>query len=273
MRTGTFLAQLLWITLLPASAASTAEQIAGRPATIHTPANPHSGAPRALVVVLHGGFGSAETIEARRAEVGLNLDAMADKHGFVVAYLNGTRAGRLLPERLRAWNAGQCCGLPQRSGVDDQGYIRTAVTDLSTRYRIAPDRVFAVGHSNGSMMALAMACMTDTFAAVVAISGPLMLALDHCPAAPGKRILALHGAKDENVPVAGGIGRLSVARVNFISEARSQSIFEQSGARTTLELLDGAGHMLGGIDTELQRTRGTTLQAKIVDFFKLAQGQ
>ena len=60
----------------------------GRAMIVYQPSTlPQKGA-RALVVVLHGGLGNAERIAYKRSENGLNMDSVADKDGFVVAYLN-----------------------------------------------------------------------------------------------------------------------------------------------------------------------------------------
>jgi polyhydroxybutyrate depolymerase len=221
------------------------------------------------VIVLHGGLGSAEAIVKGRGQAPLNLDKAADRHGFVVAYLNGTRAGPRVPETMRAWNAGICCGLPQREGVDDEGYIGRATAALVARYAVAADRVYVVGHSNGAMMGLAMACRNDVFSAVVAISGVLVLPVEACPAARGKRILAVHGADDENVPLAGGVGRRAISGVSYPAQARSKTIFEASGGSYELFVVNGAAHMLRGIDDALRRQDGHGLVERIVRFLKL----
>jgi hypothetical protein len=123
---------LLCATLFTALASPASAQPAGDPVdhyggrdmVLHVPARlPPTGA-RALVIVLHGGMGSADRIVGRQAESGLNLDAIADRDGFVVAYLNGTPVTRLLGSRALGWNAGGgCCGQPAQTGVDDVAYI------------------------------------------------------------------------------------------------------------------------------------------------------
>ncbi|POY06589.1 polyhydroxybutyrate depolymerase, partial [Mycobacterium kansasii] len=76
-----------------------------------------AGLPRAapLVVMLHGGFGSA-----RQAERSYDWDELADSEKFVVAYPDGLN---------RAWNAngGGCCGRSAREGVDDVAFVNAAV--------------------------------------------------------------------------------------------------------------------------------------------------
>src|ERR1700761_1796070 len=72
----------------------------------------------ALVIVLHGGFGTGDY-----AERNYGWDQLADSQKFVVAYPNGFN---------RAWNVNGagCCGRPAREGVDDVGFITAAVADI-----------------------------------------------------------------------------------------------------------------------------------------------
>jgi poly(3-hydroxybutyrate) depolymerase len=244
------------------------EQYGGRALVVRVPAHPAPAGEPALVVVLHGGLGSAERIESRQSESPLNLDALAEKHGFFVAYLNGTKVGQLLPAHMRGWNAGGgCCGLPFKNNVDDVGYITGAVNHLISKYGIAPQHVYALGHSNGAMMAQRIECETGLFAAAVAVSGPLNLDTAKCPGAQGRRILAIHGVDDANVPVAGGRGTKGISDAVFNSEQRSRQVFEDSGATYTLQLVAGADHFADHIDAVLRRTEGVTLGEKALRFF------
>jgi poly(3-hydroxybutyrate) depolymerase len=131
--------------------------------------------------------------------------------------------------------------------------------------------VYALGHSNGAMMAQRMECETGLFAAAVAVSGPLNLDVAKCPGARGLRILAIHGVDDANVPVAGGRGTKGISDVVFTSEQHSQQVFEESGASYTLQLVDGADHFAGHIDAVLQRNEGVSLGAKALRFFGLLE--
>jgi len=68
---------------------------------LHRPAGAARLDAPTLVVVRHGGFGSAA-----RAQEDYRWGALADREGFLVAYPHGVQ---------RAWNAGgACCGRPQR---------------------------------------------------------------------------------------------------------------------------------------------------------------
>lgn len=136
--------------------------------------------PAALVVMLHGGFGSAA-----QAERSYGWDQLADRDKFVVAYPNGEG---------RAWNVnGGCCGQPGRQGVDDVGFITAVVNDVEAAVGIDASRVYATGISNGGMMSYALACNTGTFAAI----GPdSATQLDGCASPHPTSIMHIHGTAD-----------------------------------------------------------------------------
>ena len=248
------------------------EHYGGRDLIVYAPSQLPPAGSRALVVVLHGGLGNAERIAGRQSESGLNMNAVADQDGFVVAYLNGTSVGPNLPPEMRGWNAGGgCCGHPASDGVDDVAYIKGAVAYLVARYGIDPARVFGMGHSNGGMMTQRLVCETDLYAAAVAISGPLNLAVASCPDARGRRILAIHGADDQNVPIAGGQGTKGLSRAVYNSEDRSRQTFVASGAAYTLQIVPGADHMLDHIEAVIERTEGVTIAQKAAAFFGLVR--
>jgi len=259
---------------LPTCAAQAAgverPEFGGRQMIVYIPATlPPSGA-RPLVVVLHGGLGNADRIYSGGAEKGLNFDALADKDGFIVVYLNGTPVTKMMGAQFEGWNAGGgCCGVPAASNVDDVGYITRAVAFLGQRYGVDPARVFAIGHSNGAMMAQLMICESDVFAAAVAVSGPLNLHVATCPKGRGRRVLAIHGADDQNVPIQGGVGSKGISQVAYRSEADSQRTMLASGATYTLDVVKGADHFLDHIDAGLVRAEGVTVGQKALAFFGL----
>jgi polyhydroxybutyrate depolymerase len=153
--------------------------------------------PAALVVMLHGGLGSA-----RQAESAYGWNALADREGFAVAY----------PEGLdRAWNVGGgCCGRSARTGVDDVAFVRAAVTTVGRMLPIDPRRVYATGMSNGGMMAYRLACDTDVFAAVAPVAATL---LGECPSPDPTSLLHIHGGADARVRLDGAPG-IGVAEID-----------------------------------------------------------
>ena len=221
-------------------------------------------------MVLHGGLGNAERIESKQSEHGLNMDTTAEKDGFIVAYLNGTPVTRFFGGKMLGWNAGGgCCGQSAANNVDDVAYISGAISYLADRYGIDRNRVYGMGHSNGAMMAQRLICETTVLAAAVAISGPLNLDTEHCPAAEGRRVLAIHGNDDENVPLAGGRGTKGLSGVAYNSESRARRVFTSSGGAYTLDVVDGADHFLDHIDARILQAEGVSVADKSAKFFGL----
>jgi polyhydroxybutyrate depolymerase len=155
---------------------------------VYRPAALSARAP--LVVMLHGGFGSAS-----QAEKSYRWDAEADAGHFLVAYPDGLD---------RAWNTGGgCCGTPSRTGTDDVGFITAMVSAISRALPVDPSRVYATGISNGGIMAYTLACRTTVFAAI----GPdSATELGDCPDPAPVSVIAIHGTADKNIPYNGGPG-------------------------------------------------------------------
>ena len=177
---------------------------------LHLPVNPPAG-PLPLVVVLHGGAGSAQG-----AVKMTGFDAEADMHGFIAVYPNGTDKGRpmlnmLGKPGLLTWNAGSCCGYAQEHGIDDVGFIRAVVADVAKSQAVDPKRIYATGISNGGMMSYRLACeASDVFAAIGPVAG--IVEIPDCKPAQPVAVIDFQGTDDENVPLAGGIGKKEVGK-------------------------------------------------------------
>ena len=143
----------------------------------------------ALVVMLHGGFGSGA--QAQRA---YGWDGIADERGIVVAYPDGVS---------RTWNAGDCCGPAARDGVEDVAFLTALVAHLQSEFDIPPTRTFGTGMSNGAMMTYRVACETELFAAIAPVAGTVVTS---CPEPRGIPVMHVHGMLDSTVPFAGGPG-------------------------------------------------------------------
>ncbi len=244
----------------------------GRKMYVFAPSNLPPKGSRALVVVLHGGLGSAERIvEGSGNEHAMNMDDVAQKYGFIVAYLNGLPASPRFSDRY-AWNAGGgCCGAPYKENVDDVGYISGAVDELVNQYGIDPHKVYGMGHSNGAMMTQRMMCETNVYAAALVASGPLMTkSSGSCSDGRGKKIMAIHGDEDTNVPIAGGHAG-GVADTTYNSEAQTQQVWSNTGASYQLDIVKGATHKVDELNNGLQQSEGVTLSEKAARFFGLAR--
>lgn len=190
-----------------------------RTAHLYVPRNLSDG-PVPLLVGLHGGTGWGEQFERSSG-----FDALADQHGFVVAYPDGVGVGPK-GDSLRTWNGGVCCGPAAKQEVDDVAFVRDLVDEVERRYEIDPDRVFATGHSNGMILAYRLACeASDVFAAVAGQAGTLGVEACH-PSRPIS-LLHVHGSADANIPVDGGPGQ-GISAVDFPSPREGVAAFAEA---------------------------------------------
>lgn len=164
--------------------------------TVYVPRSPRSRP--GVVLVLHGGAGGSG---ARiRGFVGAELEALAEEEGFLVAYPDGL-AG--------SWNdcrADAAYGAKMRR-VDDVGFVRELIRHLARSYGADPDRVFAMGYSNGGHLAYRLAIEMPDAVRGIAAFGANLPAPDgfDCrePTAP-VRVMIVNGTADPINPYGGG---------------------------------------------------------------------
>jgi len=162
----------------------------------------HQDGPHPALLNFHGGGGHAEQLMKTSG-----MNRVADQHGFLVVYPDGTSAaGPLL-----TWNAGRCCGYAARRKVDDVGFVRKLVAALVRDFRADPKRIYAAGHSNGGMLAYRLAAEASDL-----IAGAGIVAADlgidaRAPARPVP-LIVFHGLKDQNILWEGGMGPNQIDR-------------------------------------------------------------
>ena len=99
------------------------------------------------------------------------------------------------------WNA---CpnGGDNKSDVDDFGFIETLIEEISSNYNIDLERIYAVGYSNGGMMAYGLANhKSELIAAVASVSGAMLDCTG--PASHPMPVIHLHGTDDLDLPYNG----------------------------------------------------------------------
>ena len=170
-----------------------------RLANIEMPLPMESG-PLPLVMVFHGGGGSADRMQS----VSQSLSRQLRAHGYIVAYMNGS--SRLNLRNLRTWNADHCCAYAQDHHINDAAFIDATVSELSSLTDVDTDRIFLLGHSNGAMLSYRVASdLSFTPAGVVAISGAMFDDQPDIPAATS--VLAIHTRDDAVVSFDGSADR------------------------------------------------------------------
>ena len=215
-RTATIGAFALGLAALACAAPARADEhltVSGLDRTFHAYVPAHRAPSPALVVVLHGGFGTGA-----QAEAAYRWDALADRYGFVVLYPDGLQ---------RAWNAGDCCGQPRARNVDDVAFIEAAIGATARAYATDPKRVYVTGISNGGMMAYRLACESALpIAAIAPVAASLAVTCDHPRPVS---VLHVHGLADRNVPFGGGPGS-GFARVTYRPVTAALDVFRKADA-------------------------------------------
>jgi polyhydroxybutyrate depolymerase len=157
---------------------------------------PTDGTKRPVVIALHGGQGSAEIMRANSG-----FDPVAKANGFMVVYGEGTEFG----DNRHAWNTGFLLRR-QVKDADDIAYFDILIDKLIQEYDADPNRIYMTGGSNGGMMTFVYAVARPERLAAVAPVVASMFTFDKKPSVP-LPILIINGAKDEEVPLEGGMSR------------------------------------------------------------------
>jgi polyhydroxybutyrate depolymerase len=165
-----------------------------------------------VVVMFHGGLGKPENMPAIT-----EFNPLADREGFAVVYPRGT--SRVENVDMYTWNGGLCCGYAQETDVDDAGFVRVLLDDLSKAISVDPRRVFAAGFSNGAILTYRLACqLADRIAAIGPVSGTQNIS--ECRPSRSVSVIHFHGTEDPMVPFAGGHGD-GLSGTSFTSVAAS----------------------------------------------------
>ncbi len=257
---------------------------------LYTPSSYRPSQALPLVVAFHGGHGQGDRLAANT-----RFNDLAERDGFLVAYPNGVD---------HHWNDGRdTSGLPH---VDDVGFVRDLITELSTVRTIDQRRIYAVGTSNGGFMVQRLACeLSERFAAFASLNATMPQALvDHCHPTRPVSLLMINGTADPIVPYNGGTVQLGAGgkilsvlqTVNFwrsqdhcVGQAIQTSPPNPSGdgtravetdynhcsraAEVLLYTLEGAGHSWPGTDVHRPALVGPVSHAinatqVVWDFFR-----
>lgn len=157
--------------------------------TVYAPRSLAGTARVPLVLDFHG-----STSSGAQEQAGSGWQQKADAEGFIVVFPDGVGS---------AWNVGNCCGQALSEMVDDVGFAKAIVSEVSKAACIDPKRVYATGISNGGGLAHRLACeAADVFAAIAAASADLVT--DPCTPARPITELSVRGESDTLVAYEGG---------------------------------------------------------------------
>jgi hypothetical protein len=88
-----------------------------------------------LVIDLHG-----RTSNPSQQRSFSGFASLADSEGFIIVWPYGL---------CNSWNSGACCDPASGDNIDDVGFIRKLVTQVSGQYNIDLNRIYVTGLSNG----------------------------------------------------------------------------------------------------------------------------
>jgi polyhydroxybutyrate depolymerase len=146
-----------------------------------------------LLLALHSRSMNAKTIFADS-----QILSSAETLNFIVAGLNGS-----IYEDASSWNAGNCCTNATTYQENDLLFASTVIDFVSSKYSVDKSRIWAMGHSNGGMMAYRLACdLSDKITAIAVVTG--VLVDDTCNPTKPVSTLHIHGNLDPTIPFHGG---------------------------------------------------------------------
>lgn len=168
------------------------------------------------VIAMHGAGGSAQQFADSTS-----FAADATSGAFIAVFPDGSpqTAGTYV------WNAGTCCGKAVEDNVDDIGFLKTVMAQLTAKHDVDGDRIYFAGFSNGGMMAYRAACdLGDSVAGIAVVSGALNVT--SCPSGATMPVLIIHGTADDIVPYDGGnpVPALSYGLKPWTNESVAQAV-------------------------------------------------
>lgn len=167
-----------------------------RNSIVYVPPGYDGSRPTPIVVALHGRPGTGAGMAALS-----QLNAVADRHNFIVVYPDGLR---------NEWNSvGDLVGLENEYPQDDVAFLASLVDDLRLDLNIDASRQYLTGFSNGAIMTYRMACSAaDKFAAFAPVGGAFYYDMrSECRGHPPAPIAIFHGSSDGSVPFNGVTSR------------------------------------------------------------------
>ncbi|MEL6572585.1 MAG: PHB depolymerase family esterase [Pseudomonadota bacterium] len=187
--------------------------------------------PRPLVLVIHGGAGTARgmvRLTKRR------WNQLADQHGFYVVYPNGLD---------KIWDFGEgrvSSRLTQN--VDDLDYFQSVIAATSSIVDVDGRRVFATGLSRGAQASFFLACnLTQQIRAIAPVATNLPeYMVNECQSGPPVGMALITGTADPQVPYTGGtITVLGQQRDVVLSSEKTVALWQRrNGCRANPQTLN-----------------------------------
>jgi polyhydroxybutyrate depolymerase len=163
---------------------------------LHIPPNYNGNDQVPLVIVLHGGGGTATNIQGFT-----QMNPVSDDNGFIAAYPQGFAR----TQNGFSWADGRATNA-NNAGIDDIGFLVNLIEQLKIDYRINQDKIYITGFSNGGFMSQRMICeRPELFAGVATLGATIGTeVLSSCKSSQSMPTILLLGDQDTFVPYGGG---------------------------------------------------------------------
>jgi polyhydroxybutyrate depolymerase len=152
---------------------------------LHVPNGYSPDRPTPIVLMLHGYSGSADRVERTSG-----IKEAAEREGWISVFPQGVGDPP-------GWNAG-FINLTGKN-VNDVEFIGNLLDRISKKFNVDGKRIYVAGHSNGAMMANALASkLSDRIAAIAPVSGLVGITTSSMISKPKKpvSVLIIHGVRD-----------------------------------------------------------------------------
>jgi len=139
-----------------------------------------------LVLVLHG-----RQITGPDIRRWTHFDAVADQHGFIVAYPEGYQ---------RSWNDGRGNSPAEQDGVDDVAFVGALLDHLIGAFPVAAAQVAVTGLSNGGVFCHRLALeLSERIAVIAPVAGSMPVPLASIRPTCAVSVLVIHGTADRSM--------------------------------------------------------------------------
>lgn len=167
---------------------------------VYVPQVYRASTPASLILAFHGGGGDMNYMAKDKY---YGLLSKAESEGFIVVFPNGF--SKFKSGKFATWNAGKCCASARDENIDDIGFVRKIIDNVTAQLNIDRRRIYAIGMSNGGMMSYRIACeMADVFKAIASVAGTDN-SIACAPEVPIS-VLHIHARNDDMVLFDGGAG-------------------------------------------------------------------
>ena len=161
---------------------------------IHIP-NSYDTTKSVPIMLNFHGFGGSASDYMQEAD----MRSLAEADTFILIYPQGSYLNG-----FSHWNACPIGG-DNKSDADDFSFVEDIIDEISSQYNIDMERIYAVGYSNGGMLAYGLAnYKSDLIAAVASVSGAMLDCIGNT--SHPMPVIHLHGTSDSEIPYNGSNG-------------------------------------------------------------------